>query len=62
MNTKLPGSNNRAGSWELSLCLDFRAVLHGEADILLGKDGHMVHHAVPEAGIIFLDRTVLLFE
>ena len=44
------------------LCLDFRAVLHGEPNVILGEDGHVVHHAVPEAGIIFLNRPVLLFK
>lgn len=34
MTTKLPGSNNRAGSEELFLCLNFRVVLHGESNVV----------------------------
>lgn len=59
---RLPGVSAICWFRGVSLCLDFCAVLHGEADVVLGKDGHVVHHAVPEAGIVSLDRTVLLFE
>lgn len=60
--SKLPGSNNRAGAGETSLCLNFRAILHCKADVIFGKDCYVVDHAVPETGIVFLNRTFLLFE
>jgi hypothetical protein len=40
----------------------FHPVLHGEADVVLGVDRDVVDHAVPEAGVVLLQRFLLLFQ